>query len=74
MVDLRAKVSKNSQRLKLTYGKNIGIFELTNGELNLIEIDIWISDILFKEYEKVQLRKKLTGASGSNPFSGANPQ
>lgn len=58
---LLVKVSKKLKTLTFTYGKEKGVFAIHDDELNLLEIDQWISDILFKEYEKANLRKKLLG-------------
>lgn len=58
---LPVKVTKKLKTLTLSLGDNDGVFDITDGEVDLIQIDQWISDVLFAEYEKANLRKRLTG-------------
>ena len=62
--ELLATVKKKLNTLTLDYKGNELKLDIVDDEVDIIKIDIWISDILFKEYEKVELRKKLCGDSG----------
>lgn len=60
--ELKVEVKKKLKTL--AFSKGDSSVELTidhNGEINIIELDVWVSDLLFKEYEKDRLRKSLLG-------------
>ena len=66
---LLATVKKKLHTLTLDYNDSELKLDIQDGKIDIIKIDVWISDILFKEYEKVELRKRLSGDSGSSGFS-----
>lgn len=60
---LMVKISKRLNTLKLTYLNSVGEFDIIDGEIDLIQIDQFITEVLKLEYDKVQLRKRLGGES-----------
>jgi hypothetical protein len=65
---LLATVKKKLNTLTLDYNGNELELNIVDGEIDIIKIDEWISGILIKEYEKINLRKRLSGDSGVSPF------
>lgn len=61
---LPVKISKKLKTLTLSYGDNALDLDIVDGEINLILLDMWITDLLMDIHDKTQLRKRLSGDSG----------
>lgn len=58
---LLVKVSKKLKTLTFSRGEDKISLDITDGEINIIELDMWVSDILAKETEKYHLQQRLMG-------------
>ena len=64
--DLRVKVVKKLNSLSFEWATEKIVLTIEKGEINIIELDMWITDLLFNIHDKVELRKKLLGGNDSS--------
>jgi hypothetical protein len=58
---LPVKVKKKLNTLSLTYNDNTLTLEIVDDEIDLILLDLWITDLLMDIHDKAELRKNLLG-------------
>ena len=58
---LLAKITKKLKKLTLEWKEYKLELNIVDGEIDLIELDQWLTRVFLAEHEKVQLRNKLSG-------------
>lgn len=65
---LLAKVKKKLNTLTFEYQQDKLELDIVDGEIDLIAIDAWLTQVLLGIHDKAELRKRLGGAGGLSPF------